>query len=83
MNIGVFAFILTMSRDGKPVTDIDSLRQYSKAEPLRALALLVLMFSLAGVPPLGGLLWQILCADGPRSNAGHDMACGGRCRWHP
>lgn len=54
MNIGVFAFILTMSRDGKPVADIDSLRQYSKAEPLRALALLVLMFSLAGVPPLVG-----------------------------
>ena len=54
MNIGVFAFILTMSRDGRPVTDIDSLRQYSKSEPLRALALLVLMFSLAGVPPLVG-----------------------------
>jgi NADH-quinone oxidoreductase subunit N len=54
MNIGVFAFILTMRRDGKAVTDIESLRQYSRAEPTRALALLVLMFSLAGVPPLVG-----------------------------
>jgi NADH-quinone oxidoreductase subunit N len=54
MSIGVFAFILTMARDGRAVTDIDSLRQLSKAEPLKALALLVLMFSLAGVPPLLG-----------------------------
>jgi NADH-quinone oxidoreductase subunit N len=54
MNIGVFAFILTMRRDGQAVTDISDLNQLSKAEPLRALALLVLMFSLAGVPPLVG-----------------------------
>ena len=54
MNIGMFAFILSMSRDGRPVTTIDSLNQYSKVEPLRALALLVLLFSLAGVPPLVG-----------------------------
>ncbi len=54
MNIGVFAFILGMERDGRPVTDIYALRMYSKAQPLRALAMLVLMFSLAGVPPLVG-----------------------------
>ncbi len=54
MNIGTFAFILSMERDGQPVTDIDGLHQYSKAEPLKALALLVLMFSLAGVPPMVG-----------------------------
>ena len=29
MNIGVFAFILNMERDGKPVTDIASLGLYS------------------------------------------------------
>jgi NADH-quinone oxidoreductase subunit N len=54
MNIGTFAFILSMERDGTPVTDIRSLNMYSKREPLKALALLVLMFSLAGVPPLVG-----------------------------
>ncbi|MGY6547512.1 MAG: NADH-quinone oxidoreductase subunit NuoN [Roseinatronobacter sp.] len=54
MNIGVFAFILMMERDGKPVLDIMDLRQYSKTDPTRALALLILMFSLAGVPPLVG-----------------------------
>ncbi|SFR42213.1 NADH dehydrogenase subunit N [Yoonia tamlensis] len=54
MNIGTFAFILGMERDGRPVTSIESLRMYSKRQPLRALALLVLMFSLAGVPPMVG-----------------------------
>jgi len=54
MNVGTFAFILSMERDGQPVTEIRSLAQFSKVEPLQALALLVLMFSLAGVPPLVG-----------------------------
>jgi len=54
MNIGTFAFILSMERDGRPITDIGSLNQFSKTEPLKALALLILMFSLAGVPPMVG-----------------------------
>jgi len=54
MNLGTFAFIMSMERDGKPVTSIDSLNLFSKREPLKALALLVLMFSLAGVPPMLG-----------------------------
>ena len=51
MNIGTFAFILAMERDGAPVTEINALSQYSKVDPLKALCLLILMFSLAGVPP--------------------------------
>ncbi|MFZ0100019.1 MAG: NADH-quinone oxidoreductase subunit NuoN [Gemmobacter sp.] len=54
MNIGTFAFILSMERDGKPVSDIASLNMLSKREPMKAYALLVLMFSLAGVPPFIG-----------------------------
>ena len=54
MNVGTFAFILSMEREGRPITDIDSLNQLSKSEPLKALAMLVLMFSLAGVPPMVG-----------------------------
>ncbi|MBV7393500.1 NADH-quinone oxidoreductase subunit NuoN [Mameliella sediminis] len=54
MNVGTFAFILSMERDGQPVTDIQSLGMYSTREPGKALAMLVLLFSLAGVPPLVG-----------------------------
>ena len=64
MNVGTFAFILSMSRDGQPVTEIASLNLYSRREPLKALAVLVLMFSLAGVPPLVGFFgkWWVLKA---------------------
>ncbi len=54
MNIGTFAFILGMERDGRPVTDIQSLKMYSKKQPLMALVVLIMMFSLAGVPPMLG-----------------------------
>ncbi|WP_420342671.1 NADH-quinone oxidoreductase subunit NuoN [Paenirhodobacter sp.] len=54
MNVGVFSFILAMERDGQPVTDISALNMLSKAEPVKALALLVIFFSLAGVPPMLG-----------------------------
>ncbi|SHJ20242.1 NADH-quinone oxidoreductase subunit NuoN [Wenxinia saemankumensis] len=59
MNIGTFAFILSMERDGRPTTDIALLNGYSVREPLKALALLVLMFSLAGVPPMVGFFGKL------------------------
>jgi len=54
MNVGTFAFILTMEKDGVPVVRIDALNSYASREPTKALAVLVLMFSMAGVPPLVG-----------------------------
>ncbi len=54
MNLGTFAFILSMEKDGRPITDINSLQLFARREPLKALAVLVLMFSLAGVPPMLG-----------------------------
>ncbi|KNG92466.1 NADH-quinone oxidoreductase subunit NuoN [Pseudaestuariivita atlantica] len=54
MNVGTFAFILMMERDGSPVVEISALNGYAKYEPGKALAMLLLLFSLAGVPPLVG-----------------------------
>ncbi len=59
MNIGTFAFILSMEKDGKPVTEIAALNMYAKREPGRALAMLVLLFSLAGVPPMLGFFAKL------------------------
>ena len=59
MNVGTFAFVLSMERDGRPVTDIASLNLYSRAHPGRALAVLILMFSLAGVPPFLGFFGKL------------------------
>ncbi len=54
MNIGTFALILTMQKDSRPVTDIRALNSYSTKEPLLAMIMLIMMFSLAGVPPMLG-----------------------------
>jgi NADH-quinone oxidoreductase subunit N len=56
MNIGTFAFILSLEKDGQPVTEIASLNMFAKREPLKALAMLILLFSLAGVPPMLGFI---------------------------
>ncbi|MFY0682486.1 MAG: NADH-quinone oxidoreductase subunit NuoN [Thalassovita sp.] len=54
MNVGTFAFILSLEKNGQAVTDIGALNMYSKREPGKAIAMLVLLFSLAGVPPMVG-----------------------------
>ena len=59
MNVGVFAFIMAMERDGQPITDMASLGQLARDEPLKALALLVLLFSMAGVPPFLGFFAKL------------------------
>ena len=59
MNIGVFAWILSLERDGEPVTDLASLNQFAKVEPVKAFAVMILMFSLAGVPPMLGFFAKL------------------------
>jgi NADH-quinone oxidoreductase subunit N len=54
MNLGVFAFILSMERDGNPVVTIADLSGLARVRPGHALAVAVLMFSLAGLPPMVG-----------------------------
>ena len=54
MNLGVFAFILSMERDGTPVVGIADLAGLARVRPRHALAVAILMFSLAGLPPMVG-----------------------------
>ena len=54
MNLGVFSFILAMERDGSPVVEIADLAGLAQVKPRASLAVAVLMFSLAGLPPLVG-----------------------------
>ena len=54
MNIGTFAVILCMTRDGRMVEEIDDLAGLSRTQPALALALAIFMFSMAGIPPLAG-----------------------------
>jgi len=54
MNIGVFVFILNMERNGVAVTSINSLSMYNEVSKGQTLFLTILLFSLAGIPPLAG-----------------------------
>ena len=54
MNLGVFSCIFMMRKDGKYFEEIDSLSGLSKSNPLLSISFLILFFSLAGIPPLGG-----------------------------
>ncbi len=54
MNIGVFVFIVNMERNGVAVTTIDSLNMYNNVSKSQTLFLTILLFSLAGIPPLAG-----------------------------
>jgi len=54
MTLGTFACILGMRRDGKYVETIADLAGLSRTHPARAFMLAMLLFSLAGIPPLAG-----------------------------
>ncbi|MGY8993736.1 MAG: NADH-quinone oxidoreductase subunit N, partial [Rhodospirillales bacterium] len=54
MNLGTFACILCMRRNGHMVEKISDLSGMSKSHPMVAIVLTLFMFSMAGVPPLAG-----------------------------
>jgi len=54
MNIGAFSCIYMMKKNGKYSENINDLSGISKTNPLLAISFLIILFSLAGIPPLGG-----------------------------
>jgi len=54
MNIGAFGFILMMKRENTYYENINELSGLSSNHPILALGFLIILFSLAGIPPLAG-----------------------------
>jgi NADH-quinone oxidoreductase subunit N len=54
MTLGTFAVVLSMRRDGQLVENIGDLAGLSRTHPTMAFFLAMLLFSLAGIPPLAG-----------------------------
>ena len=54
MNVGVFACILSMKVQNRMVENISDLAGLGKTNPGMAVLLMVLMFSMAGIPPMAG-----------------------------
>jgi len=54
MNIGIFSCLYLLKKDSEYKENIADLSGISKKNPLLAVSLLIILFSLAGIPPLGG-----------------------------
>ena len=54
MNLGMFACIFSMKKEGRYCENLNDLSGISKQHPILSIALLVILFSLAGIPPLAG-----------------------------
>ena len=54
MNIGAFSCLYLLKKDGQYKENISDLSGISKKHPLLAISLLIILFSMAGGPPLGG-----------------------------
>lgn len=54
MNLGTFAVILAMRRQGRMVEQIDDLSGLARNHPAMAALMAIFMFSMAGIPPLAG-----------------------------
>jgi NADH-quinone oxidoreductase subunit N len=64
MTVGTFACIIAMRTKDGSLENIDDLAGLSRSQPAFAFVLMVLMFSLAGVPPLAGFWakWYVFSA---------------------
>ena len=54
MNIGAFSCLYLMKKNGEYKENISDLSGVSKKHPTLAISFLIILFSLAGIPPLGG-----------------------------
>ena len=54
MNIGVFSCLYLMKKDSEYKESISDLSGISNKHPLLSVSFLIILFSLAGIPPLGG-----------------------------
>ena len=54
MNLGLFSCLFMLKRNDKYYENIDDLSGFSKNHPLISLSLLIILFSLAGIPPMAG-----------------------------
>jgi NADH-quinone oxidoreductase subunit N len=64
MTLGTFAVILTMKRGGHHVENISEFAGLSRTNPALAFFFAMLLFSLAGIPPLAGFFakWYVFVA---------------------
>jgi NADH-quinone oxidoreductase subunit N len=59
MNLGTFAVLVAMRRQGRALEEVDDLAGLGRTDPAMALWMAVFMFSMAGIPPLAGFFGKL------------------------
>jgi NADH-quinone oxidoreductase subunit N len=59
MNLGTFAVLVAMRRNGRAVEGVEDLAGLGRTDPTMALWMAVFMFSMAGIPPLAGFFGKL------------------------
>lgn len=59
-NVGIFALILAMRRDGEPAETVADLAGMAQKRPMMAALFTMLLFSIAGIPPFAGFIGKLL-----------------------
>jgi NADH-quinone oxidoreductase subunit N len=59
-NIGIFALILAMRRNGQPAETVADLAGMAQRRPWMATLFTMLLFSIAGIPPFAGFIGKLL-----------------------
>ncbi len=59
MAIGSFIFLTAMEKDGKWTNDLNDFKGLARKNPMMALFMLIIMFSLLGIPPTVGFMGKL------------------------
>ena len=59
MNLGTFAVLVAMRRQGRALEEVDDLAGLGRTDPAMAMWMAVFMFSMAGIPPLAGFFGKL------------------------
>jgi NADH-quinone oxidoreductase subunit N len=60
MSAGAFGLIVLLSRGGLEITDVNDLKGLNQRKPWLAFLMMLILFSMAGVPPMVGFLTKLL-----------------------
>jgi NADH-quinone oxidoreductase subunit N len=60
MSVAAFGFLVLLSRDGVEIEEVDSLKGLNRRNPWLAFMMMIVMFSMAGVPPTVGFFTKLL-----------------------
>ena len=73
--LAAFGVLTTISVGGYEVQDLKDLKGFNTKNPWLAFILLIVLFSMAGIPPFGGFIAKLFVVMGLVNNGNYALAC--------